>query len=182
MEEGEGHPSTSHTSANSLEDTSADDDDSHQSDTRRSPIHWGPEYTPETSRFDDGSEGDNPFYRDEVWDSLVGVERGDPIFPRRLGGRRDIRRKLKELRINTQKSWQVMLDKTDGEFVLLHEVKSGKNSSSRGERKSKFGWNVVPTKSLVLPIIAQVPLGTPNRVATGAVGLRHSCTYGHVNV
>lgn len=87
----------------------------------------------------------------------MGDGEGRPLYPPRLKGKRNLARALKEFKANVKRSWRVVRDESDGEIVLLHEVMGGKNRDSVGERKSKFGWKIVPAKAHVLPIIIQVP-------------------------
>lgn len=136
-------------------------------------IRWGPVYDEDTCRFTPGSTVANKFYRDEIWDMLVGELTEGPVYPVRLRDRYcgdKSRRVLKEFRKNANRSWRVERDKEDGEFVLLHEVKEGKSRDAVGVRRAKLGWKIVPKKEHILPIITQVCppiLLVPNKQHSG---------------
>lgn len=139
------------------EGASEDSDDSDESPCSLPPgAVWGGEYTADTCKYFPCKSKTYPFFRDEVFDLLVGEKKGEAVYPYRLKRDRVKWRVLHDFGKNLRRSWRVERDDDEGEFILLHEVKPGKRRGIVGDRKSRLGWKIVPTKEDAVNIIVQV--------------------------
>lgn len=119
-------------------------------------VLYGREYSKDTSRYV-ALDGQDTFYYDEVFDLLKSEMDGSPIYPLRLRGIGSKYEKARKNFVkNLKKSYRLVRDEEDGQYVLLHEVKKSRHKDQTGERTVALGWKVVPLKEEVLPIVVQV--------------------------